>query len=56
MRRVCENQRVDVHDLYEMLSIKGVGIKGVGSRGLGRSNTIAIEDVRHSRGHSNDDS
>ena len=54
LRGVCENRRVDAHDLYEMSSIKGVGIKGEGIRGVGsrrleRQNTIAVEDMRQSR-------
>lgn len=55
MRRVCENRRVDAHDLFEVLSINGVGIKDVGienmgSRRLGRRNPIAVfEDMRQSR-------
>ena len=48
LRLVCENRRVDGHDLYEMSSIKGGEIKGVGSR-LERRKSIAVEDMRQSR-------
>ena len=44
IRHDCENQRIDARELYDMLSIKGIG-----NRPAGRKAAIAVQVKSQSR-------